>query len=187
MNRLASLVKTFLPQRRGGAEALRILSSSPRLCVSAVNCISTSEASPSRWLTLLLAVGCLTIAEAQTEKETQYLATLHKKKFGWLIARNYDSLMAVMDEKLLYIHSNGLTETRADVMDNLRNEVISYTKSDVLESSVRMFGTSAVITGKGVFAGKARGTPFELNLVYTEVYVKNNGRWKLVSRHACKI
>jgi ketosteroid isomerase-like protein len=141
----------------------------------------------NRPLTILLAVGCLTFAKAQTDKESQYLTALHQKKFEWLIGRNYDSLMSVMDDKLLYIHSNGLAETRADVMDNLRKEVISYTKSDVLESSVRMFGTSAVITGKGVFAGKAKGTPFELNLAYTEVYVKSNGRWKLVSRHACKI
>lgn len=140
-----------------------------------------------RYIAILLCVGCTTTAFAQGEKESQYLLALHKKKFEWLIGRNYDSLMAVMDEKLLYIHSNGLTESRTDVMDNLRNEVISYTQSDVLESQVRIFGNSAVITGKGSFAGKAKGTPFALNLAYTEVYVKANGKWKLVSRHACKV
>jgi len=126
-------------------------------------------------------------AEAQQESESAYLNYLHKKKFTWLIGRNYDSLVQLMDENILYIHSNGLTETKEDVISNLRNEVISYTKSDVMESSVRVFGSTAVITGKGIFAGKARGVPFELNLLYTEVYAKVKGKWKLVSRHACKL
>jgi hypothetical protein len=124
---------------------------------------------------------------AQAEKESQLLIDLHKKKFSWLVDKNYDSLQVLLDEKLLYIHSNGLTETKADVFSNLKSEVISYTRSDVTEAQVRFFGNSAVITGKGAFAGKARGTPFELNLVYTEVYSKVNNKWRLVSRHACRV
>lgn len=128
-----------------------------------------------------------TLCAAQGEKESQAIIDLHKKKFSWLINRNYDSLQALLDDKVLYIHSNGLTETKADLIRNLQEEVIAYTKSDVLESQVRVFGNSAVVTGKGVFIGKARGNPFELNLAYTEVYVKTGGKWKLVSRHACKV
>jgi hypothetical protein len=124
---------------------------------------------------------------AQTDKQSQAVIDLHKKKFSWLINKNYDSLEMLMDEKLLYIHSNGLAETKSDVFNNLKNEVISYTRSEVLEAHARIYGNSAVVTGKGAFAGKAKGTPFELNLVYTEVYIKSGNTWKLVSRHACKI
>jgi len=126
-------------------------------------------------------------SSAQTDAASQQLIDLHKKKFSWLVNKNYDSLNWLMDEKLLYIHSNGMTESKDDVFNNLKSEVIAYTRSEVAEAQVRIFGNSAVITGKGAFAGKARGTPFELNLVYTEVYAKLNGRWRLVSRHACKI
>jgi hypothetical protein len=128
-----------------------------------------------------------TLCMAQSEKESLAVIELHKKKFSWLVNRNYDSLQSLLDDNVLYIHSNGLTETKADVFKNLKEEIISYTKSDVLELQVRIFGNSAVVTGKGVFAGKARGNAFELNLAYTEVYVKSAGKWKLVSRHACKV
>jgi len=126
-------------------------------------------------------------AVAQPGNESSYLIDLHKKKFTWLIGRNYDSLHMLMDEKVLYIHSNAMIETKGEVIDNLKNDVISYTKSDVLESSARIFGNTAVVTGKGIFAGKVRGTAFELNLLYTEVYSKIGSRWKLVSRHACRL
>jgi hypothetical protein len=138
---------------------------------------------------ILLSVFILSVVSSfgQTDKESQYLLSLHKKKFTWLLGLNYDSLNALMDDNILYIHSNGLTETKSDVIANLKNEVISYTKSDVTESSVRLFASTAIITGKGVFAGLARGTPFELNLSYTEVYVRISGKWRLVSRHACRL
>lgn len=124
---------------------------------------------------------------SQSDATSQELLNLHKRKFSWLVNKNYDSLRWLLDDNLLYIHSNGLTESKSDVFNNLKNEVIAYTKSEVSEAQVRVYGNSAVVTGKGAFAGKARGTPFELNLVYTEVYAKLDGRWRLVSRHACRI
>jgi hypothetical protein len=140
-----------------------------------------------RFTLLLFFLITINAVFAQTDKASQQLIDLHKKKFSWLINRKYDSLDWLFDDKLLYIHSNGMTESKSDIFNNLKKGVIAYTKSDVSEAQIRMFGNSAVITGKGAFAGEARGTPFELNLVYTEVYAKLNGRWRLVSRHACKI
>ena len=140
-----------------------------------------------RCLILIMIIGAAFRCFGQSDPISNELIALHKKKFSWLINRNYDSLQVLLDEKLLYIHSNGLTESKADVVSNLKNEVISYTRSEVTEAQVRMFGNSAIITGKGMFAGKARGTPFELTLSYTEVYVKTAGKWKLVSRHACRL
>ena len=140
-----------------------------------------------RKIILILAFGITVEGFAQSDSTSKELINLHKRKFAWLISKNYDSLQWLLDDNLLYIHSNGLTESKDDVFNNLKDEVIAYTKSNVTEAQVRIFGNSAIITGKGAFAGKARGTPFELNLLYTEVYSKLSGRWRLVSRHACKI
>lgn len=136
---------------------------------------------------VLLLVFSASAIYAQSDKAVAEVLSLHKKKFEWLINKNYDSLTAVLDDELMYIHSNGWIETRSQVLDDLKTGVITYTKSEVIESKVRMFGNSAVITGKGAFAGTARGNAFELNLLYTEVYSRVSGKWKLVSRHACRI
>jgi hypothetical protein len=135
----------------------------------------------------LVLVVITTLCSAQSEKESQAIIDLHKKKFSWLINRNYDSLLALFDDRVMYIHSNGMTETKSEVIKNLKDEVIAYSKSDVLESQVRIYENSAIVTGKGTFAGKARGNSFELNLLYTEVYIRDGRKWKLVSRHACKV
>jgi hypothetical protein len=139
------------------------------------------------FLILVIVLGTSLRCAGQSDRVSQGLIDLHKKKFSWLVNKNYDSLQVLLDENLLYIHSNGMTESKADVFNNLKNEVISYTRSDVTEAQVRVFGNSAIVTGTGMFVGKAKGTPFELTLSYTEVYVKNGARWKLVSRHACRL
>lgn len=138
-------------------------------------------------LVLVIVIGTSVRCPGQSDRTSKELIDLHKKKFSWLINKNYDSLQQLLDEKLLYIHSNGLIESKADIFNNLKDEVINYTRSDVAEAQVRVFGNSAIITGKGAFAGKARGTPFELILSYTEVYIKTGNQWKLVSRHACRL
>ena len=95
-------------------------------------------------LILIMVIGSAFRCFGQSDRISQELIDLHKKKFSWLINRNYDSLQVLLDEKLLYIHSNGLTESKADVVSNLKNEIISYTRSDVTEAQVRMFGNSAI-------------------------------------------
>ena len=56
------------------------------------------------------------------------------------------------------------------------------------EVTVRIFkNNTGIITGKGIFTVVINEKPVELNLYYTEVYIKKKTNWMLVSRHACKL
>lgn len=137
-------------------------------------------------LLLLLIVG--TQAFSQTP-ETEKVNQLHKKKFEWLINKNYDSLNWVMDEQIKFIHSNGWVQSKTEVIEDIKSGKLNYTGVIVQESSVILFNKkSAVVTGKGTFKGLMPDkSEFNIKLLYTEVYVKSKKQWRLVSRHACKI
>ena len=137
-------------------------------------------------LFILLIVGTQAFSQtAEAEKVNQ----LHKKKFDWLITKNYDSLNWVMDERIKFIHSNGWVQSKKEVIEDIKSGKLNYTGVMVQESSVTLFNNkSAVVTGKGTFKGLMPDkTEFNINLLYTEVYVKSKKQWKLVSRQACKI
>ena len=121
--------------------------------------------------------------------EAEKVNNLHKKKFDWMVIKNYDSLNWVIDGSVKFIHSTGWTQSKQDIMDDLKSGKLNYTAIVVQESSVSIYNNqSAVVTGKGNFKGlTAEKTEFNVNLLYTEVYVKTKKQWKLVSRHACKI
>ncbi len=138
---------------------------------------------------VLLALLFISTVALSQNPEAEKVNQLHKKKFEWLITKNYDSLNWVMDESIKFIHSNGWVQSKKEVIEDLKSGKLNYTGVMVQESSVTLFNNkSAVVTGKGTFKGLMPDkTEFNIHLLYTEVYVKSKKQWKLVSRHACKI
>jgi hypothetical protein len=112
---------------------------------------------------------------------------LHETKFEWLVKKQYDSLKSVLDENLVYIHSNGWTESKDEIIADLKSGKLNYLGVKVNESKARIFKGTGIVTGKGTFNVIMDGKPIELQLMYTEVYLEKKKGWKLVSRHANKI
>lgn len=121
--------------------------------------------------------------------EVDRVNQLHKRKFEWMTTKNYDSLSWVTNETLKFIHSNGWTQSKKEMFEDMKSGELNYTSIIVQESSVSLYNNkSAVVTGKGTFKGLMPDkSEFNIKLLYTEVYVKVKKQWKLVSRHACKI
>lgn len=138
---------------------------------------------------IILILGlCLTslIAISQTVQEQQVL-DLSKKKFQWMISMTFDSLEAVLDDRMVFIHSNGWPETKSEFIQDIRSGKLRYKSITVLEASARVYTASAVIIGRGKFVVTLDGKDLELELKYTEFYIQQNGRWLLASRHANRL
>ncbi len=134
------------------------------------------------WTIFLL--PALSWAQSTSEKE---VLDLHRQKFRWLIAKQYDSLQPVLHPQLLYIHSNGWIENATEVIDDLKSGKLYYGSVNVEEASARQVGDCVVVTGRGQFAGLNQGNQFSISLLYTEVYVKVKKRWMLLQRHANRL
>lgn len=112
---------------------------------------------------------------------------LHQKKFDWMVNKQYDSLQMVLENQLVYIHSNGWIETKAEVIADLKSGKLNYIKVNVTEAKARIYKNTAIVNGKGVFNVMLEGKPVEINLLYTEVYINKKSKWQLASRHANKM
>jgi hypothetical protein len=123
----------------------------------------------------------------QNAAKEKTILQLHEAKFEWLVKKQYDSLKSVLDENLVYIHSNGWTESKDEIIADLKSGKLNYLGVKVTESKARIFKGTGIVTGKGTFNVVMDGKPIELQLMYTEVYVEKKKGWKLVSRHANKI
>ena len=101
-----------------------------------------------------------------------------------MIRMKYDSLQAALDDRLMFIHSNGWTENKQEFIQDIKSGKLRYTNIQVLEATVRVYPTTAIVTGKGKFQVTLEGKDLELTLSYTEVYIQKDGKWLLASRHA---
>jgi hypothetical protein len=137
----------------------------------------------------ILFLGLILIcANTFGQKKETTVSHLHRKKFTWLINKDYDSLNWLMHENVQYIHSNGWVQSKKEVIDDLTSGKLNYTNIEVVESNVTIYQNTAIVSGKGRFRGLMPDkSEFNLSLFYTEVYVKVGKDWKLLNRLATKI
>ena len=126
------------------------------------------------------------VAMSQTAQD-QRIIDLSKKKFQWMIAMNFDSLESMLDDRMVFIHSNGWPETKTEFINDIKSGKLRYKSIDVVEASARMYQGSAVIIGRGKFKVTLDGKDLELELKYTEFYIQKNSKWLLASRHANRL
>ena len=139
------------------------------------------------FLILALLIGFQFFSQTKKEKIEQNIITLHKNKFDWLISKQYDSLAALFNDNIVYIHSNGWIENKTEIIADLKSGKLNYKRVEVSEAKVRISKNVAILTGKGVFFVKMDNKDLEIKLLYSEVYIKEKGKWLLTNRHANKL
>lgn len=145
-----------------------------------------SDAGRHVWRIWVVAITLLLSANtnlAQTGEEQRVLK-LSRDKFRWLTSGATDSLQAILDPRMQYVHSNGWVQNREEMIADLASGKLVYEAIVVKTATVRLYKRSAVVTGQGTFTVRMNGSPLVIDLGFTEVYVREGNRWLLASRHA---
>ena len=110
----------------------------------------------------------------------QEILDLSKTKWRWMAERKVDSLAALFDDQAVFVHMGG-TMSRNQELEVIRSGGIHYKHAEIFETSVRFIGTTAILLNRirldAVVGGNEVTNPF----MVTEVYVRQNGTWKLGS------
>jgi hypothetical protein len=110
----------------------------------------------------------------------QEVINLSKEKWQWMSERNVDSLDALFHEKAVFVHMGG-TMTKEDELNVIKSGGIQYKKADIHVVAVNIIGTTAILLNRitllAVVGGNVVTNPFTV----TEVYVQQDGSWKLAS------
>lgn len=138
---------------------------------------------------LLIFVWSVSFAQKQTDESAteQFVLRLHQKKFQWMIKKQLDSLKNILDERVVYVHSNGWVENKQEILDDLKSGKLIMNSVTVKEAKARVYKGAVIVNGSGIFNVMVDGNAVEINLLYTEVYVRKKDDWLLVSRHANRL
>ena len=77
--------------------------------------------------------------------------------------------------------------TKAEVLADLKSGVLKLEASSNDETNVRVYGNTAVVTGKSTVKRHDRGVEINGQVYFTRVWVKQMGRWRLVANHASSV
>jgi ketosteroid isomerase-like protein len=131
----------------------------------------------------LIAIAILpaTVASAATmsQADTDVLAA-EAKRFDALIQRDVETVNRLMADDLTYTHSSGVRQNKAQVFSLFSTGKIVYKSVETSDQHVQVVGDVGIITGtiKLVYND---GADHLIDSVYTDVYVKRDGRWQLLA------
>lgn len=112
--------------------------------------------------------------------DQQEVINLSTKKWNWMADKNVDSLNLLFDEKAMFIHMGG-TWGKSVEMKTIKDGGIWYKKAEVYAVSVNIFGNTAILLNDIDLVAVVGGNEVTNPFMVTEVYIKENGKWKMGS------
>lgn len=127
---------------------------------------------------LVIFIG--TQAFAQNTSINQEVLKLSKNKWQWMADQEVDKLQDLFDDKSVFVHMGGSWGKDRE-LEIIRSGGIHYKKADVHEASVEIIGNTAIVLNRITLLAVVGGSEVTNPFIVTEVYVMQNGKWKMGS------
>ena len=120
-------------------------------------------------------------------KVEQEIKQLESRRFRAMIDGDTGALAGILADELIYTHSSGRTDTKAQFIASLQSGELKYETINTDDVKVRIYGAAAVVTGQASIKLKSKGQELDLQLRYTDVFVKHGRAWQMVAWQSTRI
>lgn len=133
---------------------------------------------------LLAALGALALRPAAATPTAAVAARLKAQAEAWdraIVAKDRAAIEANMADDFRQIDARGQVETKASFVAGLLSPDLQLDPYTVQDFEVRVYGDTALLSGRTRMTGRYQGQPFASHYRYIDVYVKRGGAWRIVS------
>ncbi len=103
------------------------------------------------------------------------------------LKKDIDTLNKIMADDWVNIDFQGKTVTKAQTIANLKTGLPATQAAGLGEMKVRVFGDSAIVTGSDTGKSGSKGKEVIEKYLWTDVFVRRNGRWQAVASQSTKV
>ena len=90
------------------------------------------------------------------------------------------ALERIFADEFVYTNPDGEVRDKRQQLAFFRSGDLKFDRGQSDDLKIRVYGNTAVLIGRFTAKGAFKGEPLEVNERYTAVWVKQNGRWRLV-------
>jgi ketosteroid isomerase-like protein len=109
------------------------------------------------------------------------LKKMEKDRAAAVVKGDVATLEKLTSDDYILINANGQLSDKPTTMNNIKTGNIKLTANDVSDLKVRVYGNTAVVTGKSDAKGSIGGRELKGPVMFTRVYVKKDGKWQSVA------
>jgi len=138
---------------------------------------------PTATLMSLLCCMAWTVQAADAGRD-QDVATLTRLSNDWdhaIVRKDARAIADNMAEDFRQIGGQGNLETKKSFVAGVLDPKLTIDPYTVEEFDVRLYGDTALLSGRTHMTGTYDGRAFESNYRYIDIYVRRGGSWKIVS------
>ena len=115
------------------------------------------------------------------------IRNLQQRRFQAMIAGDVAALDEILADDVVYTHASGEVETKQQFLESVASHRIEYQSLEASEVTVRVFGTAAVITGRGSMEIRRAGQGKSFAFRFIEVYANRDGRWQMAAWQSTRL
>ena len=144
--------------------------------------------------TLVIAVLVLTAASIalgqkqsasrdQRRSVEQVIRQLDNERIQAQIGADAVALDRIYADDFIGVGPSGTVRTKAQVISDFTSGDLKFQSITTDDVQVRVYGNTAVETGRSTMIGQDKGKAVPRDTRFTRVWVKQQGRWRLVANH----
>ena len=134
-------------------------------------------------LLALAATVCLAAAPSDATAVKEVSAAMESLKQA-MIHKDGPALEKLLSDELMYTHSTGQFETKAQFVKSIASGKSIVERLDYFKHEVRIYGNTALVRG-GVDLYHSATNIVHMDIMH--VWVKGAGGWKMVARQATRL
>jgi uncharacterized protein (TIGR02246 family) len=141
-------------------------------------------------VTAVLALALTSIVMAQEQSAgtqassiEQAIKQLDGERIQAQVGADAAALDLIYADDFIGVGPSGTVRTKKQVISDFTSGTLKFQSITTDEVQVRVYENTAVETGLSTMNGKDKGTAVPRNTRFTRVWVKQQGRWRLVANH----
>ena len=137
--------------------------------------------------TIVAVAGAVWAAGCASLRPHQAVEDLERARFAAMTRQDVTALERMLAPDLVYCHSNGLCETKAQALATIASGRLRYKAIRIERTQARAEGDVEITNGTISIEVEENGQSLSLRLVYTAVYVVREGHWQLTAWQSTRI
>jgi ketosteroid isomerase-like protein len=113
--------------------------------------------------------------------ESQFILELEERRYQSLLSNDIAALEELLDDRLVYTHSNAVRDTKASLIKKLADGALRYERIEHPVDQVILRGDVAVVIGRMRATVVSAGETKNLDNVATAVWVRGENGWRFLA------
>jgi ketosteroid isomerase-like protein len=124
---------------------------------------------------------------ADTAAAKKEILRLEEQRNQAILSGDAGALERMTSDDYTFITLRGELRTKSEIVEGFKSGSFHYDSRQISELSVRLYGDTAVVTGRSIQNGKENSKDYSGDYRFTRVYVRQHGRWLTVALQATLI